>query len=58
MPSKYHVPSEVQVPSDVHVLSISKILVDAEHQFFNSAELLHFLKSHIFARFEPTLLLY
>ena len=52
--SKYHVPSEFQVSSDVQVPSISKIIVGVEHQFFNSAELLHYLKSHRFTRFEPT----
>ena len=63
--SELQVPSEVQVPSDVQMPSISKIVSGSRvtqwvlsTKIFNSAELLHYLKSCRFARFKPTWLLH
>jgi hypothetical protein len=65
VPSKYQVPSDLQVPSDVQVPSISKLQRRSRvtqwvssTNIFNDAELLHYLKSHGFARSEPTWLLH
>ena len=71
VPSKYQVPSrnqvlsELQVPSDVQMPSISKIANGSwvtqwvpSTSIFNSVELLHYLKSHRFARFKLTWLLH
>ena len=65
VPSKYQVLSNLQVPSDVQVPSISKLQRRSRvtqwvpsTSIFNDVELLHYLKSHGFARSEPTWLLH